>query len=60
MGMGSLISVIISMFDEPSTLPMVAAMAGSALIANLVYLLGKRTITETVAIGENAEAGLVH
>ncbi|MEA5428135.1 multidrug effflux MFS transporter [Arcicella lustrica] len=60
MGMGSLISVVISMFDEPSTLPMVAAMAVSALIANLVYLLGKRTITETVEIGDSAEAGLVH
>ncbi|MBB6002993.1 multidrug effflux MFS transporter [Arcicella rosea] len=60
MGMGSLISVVISMFDEPSTLPMVAAMAGSALLANFIYLLGKRTITETVEIGDSVEAGLVH
>ncbi|MDR6562748.1 MULTISPECIES: multidrug effflux MFS transporter [unclassified Arcicella] len=60
MGMGSLISVVISMFDEPSTLPMIAAMAGSASIANIVYLVGKRTIKHEVEVGENAEAGLVH
>lgn len=60
MGMGSLISVVISMFDEPSTLPMIAAMAGSASIANIVYLVGKRTIKHEVEVGENEEAGLVH
>lgn len=60
MGMGSLISVVISMFDEPSTFPMVASMAGSALLANIIYFLGKKTIKETVEMGENIDAGLVH
>lgn len=60
MGMGSLISVVISMFHEPSTFPMVASMAGSALLANIIYFFGKKTIKETIEMGENIDAGLVH
>ncbi len=60
MGMGSLISVIISLFDVPSTLPMVAAMAGAALLANLVYLVGKRTIKHQVELGHNMDTGVLH
>lgn len=60
MGMGSLISVIISAFDVSSTVPMVSAMAGSAVLASLVYMLGKRTIKERVEVKESVEAGLMH
>jgi len=60
MGMGTLISVLISMFEVPSATPMVAAMAGSAAVALLVLFIGKRNITEPVEVQQNADAGFVH
>lgn len=60
MGMGTLISVLISMFEVPSAIPMVAAMAGSATLALLVLVIGRRTITEQVEVQQGAEAGVMH
>lgn len=60
MGMGTLISVLISMFEVPSATPMVAAMAGSAALALIVLQLGKRTITEEVEVQQGADAGVLH
>ncbi|MCE7041714.1 multidrug effflux MFS transporter [Dyadobacter sp. CY312] len=60
MGMGTLISVLISMFEVPSATPMVAAMAGSAALALMVLQLGKRTITEEVGVQQGADAGVLH
>jgi DHA1 family bicyclomycin/chloramphenicol resistance-like MFS transporter len=37
--MGTLISIAISLFEEPSVVPMVAAMAGSALLALIVLVV---------------------
>ncbi len=60
MGMGTLISVFMSQFEEPSALPMVVGMAGSASIALLVLLIGRRTITNQVEIQQDAEATFLH
>ena len=58
MGMGTLISVVISLFEVPSAVPMIAAMAGSATLALSVLLIGRRTITEQVDVQESA--GVMH
>ncbi|MCF2442405.1 multidrug effflux MFS transporter [Dyadobacter sp. CY345] len=60
MGMGALISVVISLFEEPSTFPMASAMAGSSLLALGVFLVGKRTISQQVEVEAGAESGIVH
>lgn len=45
MGMGALISFFISLKDEPSAVPLAAAMAGAAICALTVFFIGKRNIT---------------
>lgn len=60
MGMGTLISVVISLFEEPSIIPMVSAMAGSALLALVVLLFGRRFITQKVEVQQGADAGIMH
>jgi DHA1 family bicyclomycin/chloramphenicol resistance-like MFS transporter len=44
MGLGALISVFISLFEKPSTIPLAIAMAGSAILALSVLLIGSRKI----------------
>jgi len=58
MGMGTFISVVISLFEVPSAIPMIAAMAGSAILALSVLLIGRRTITEQIEVQESA--GVMH
>ncbi|GGB93079.1 multidrug effflux MFS transporter [Dyadobacter sediminis] len=60
MGMGTLISVLISLFEEPSIIPMVSAMAGSAFLALVVLLFGRRFITRKVEVREGTDAGMMH
>ena len=60
MGMGTLISVLMSMADTPSAIPMVMGMAGSASIALLVLLTGRRTITSPVNLQQDADTVLLH
>ncbi|WP_254561845.1 multidrug effflux MFS transporter [Dyadobacter diqingensis] len=60
MGMGALISVAISLFEEPSTLPMTAAMAGSSLLALCVLLIGRKTIAQTIEVEAGADGGMIH
>jgi DHA1 family bicyclomycin/chloramphenicol resistance-like MFS transporter len=60
MGMGTLISVIMSLFEVPSAIPMVMAMAGSSGIALLVLLTGRKQITAPVEVQAEAEASLLH
>lgn len=60
MGMGALISVAISLFEEPSTLPMTAAMAGSSLLALGVLLIGRKTIAQTIAVETGADSSMIH
>ena len=44
MGLGALISVFISLFDKPTLLPLASAIIGSAILALLMYLAGRRNI----------------
>lgn len=60
MGMGTLISIAISLFEEPSIIPMVAAMAISATLALIVLTVGKRFITNKVDVQQGADAGVMH
>lgn len=60
MGMGALISVAISLFEEPSTLPMTAAMAGSSLLALCIFLVGRKTIAQTIEVEAGADSGMIH
>ena len=60
MGVGTLISIAISLFEVPSIVPMVASMAISASIALAILLVGRRFITEKVEVQEGADAGMVH
>jgi len=60
MGMGTLISILISLFETPSVVPMVAAMAGSSLLALSVLVLGRRFIKEKVEVQQGADAGVMH
>ncbi|QJW89682.1 multidrug effflux MFS transporter [Spirosoma taeanense] len=60
MGMGTLISVIISLFEVPSAIPMVVGMAGSATLALLVLLMGRRTITTQVDLQQGADTVVLH
>ncbi|MGN7889183.1 multidrug effflux MFS transporter [Dyadobacter sp. 22481] len=60
MGAGTLISIAISLFDEPSIIPMVTAMAGSATLALIVLVIGRRFITDKVEVQQGADAGVMH
>ncbi|MBC3788829.1 multidrug effflux MFS transporter [Spirosoma utsteinense] len=60
MGMGTLISVFISMFEVPSALPMVMGMAGTATIALLVLWTGRRRIAIPVDVQQDADTPLFH
>ncbi len=60
MGMGTLISIAISLFEVPSVVPMVTAMAGSAVLALLVLVAGRRFITEQVDVNHEVDTGVLH
>jgi len=60
MGAGTLISIAISFFEEPSIIPMVAAMAGSATLALIMLVVGRRFITNKVEVQQGADAGVMH
>ena len=60
MGAGAAISVVISLFEVPSLVPMVAAMAIASLLAFVVLLIGKREIVQQVGVTEGSDSGLIH
>ncbi|RRB02505.1 multidrug effflux MFS transporter [Larkinella rosea] len=60
MGMGTLISIFISLFEVPSAVPMVLGMAGSATLALLVLLTGRRKISHRVEVEQDADSALIH
>ncbi|MET7001526.1 multidrug effflux MFS transporter [Chitinophaga defluvii] len=59
MGLGALASVGVSLFNAKSAVPMVAIMAGSATLALVVLITGRRTITAPVTASEKS-AGVIH
>lgn len=56
MGMGALISAVISLFDKPTVLPLAGAMAGSAVLALVVNTIGRRFIVHKVGMKKEAAA----
>lgn len=60
MGMGTLISVFISLFEVPSALPMVLGMAGSSILALLVLVTGRRRITTQIGTLHESDTALLH
>ncbi|SOD82429.1 multidrug effflux MFS transporter [Spirosoma fluviale] len=60
MGMGTLISVIMSLFEVPSALPMVIAMACSSSLALLVLVTGRKQIIAPVDVRAESEGALLH
>lgn len=59
LGIGSVSSYGVSLFDKPSTLPMSLLMAVSSIIALAVLLIGRRFITNTV-VAEPGSAVAAH
>jgi len=55
MGLGSLISIFISMFEKPSTNPLAISMAVSAILALTVLKLGSRRMEHQVIAGQSAQ-----
>ncbi|GAB3919906.1 multidrug effflux MFS transporter [Larkinella terrae] len=60
MGMGTLISIFVSLFEVPSAVPMVLGMAGSATLALLVLVTGRRNIVHQVEVQQDADSALIH
>jgi DHA1 family bicyclomycin/chloramphenicol resistance-like MFS transporter len=60
MGVGTLISIAISLFEVPSVVPMVTAMAGSGAFALAILVTGRRFITEQVEVSQEADTGVLH
>lgn len=60
MGMGTLISVAISLFEVKSATPMITAMAITATLAVIVLLLGRTQIKEEIAVNEESENVVFH
>jgi MFS transporter, DHA1 family, multidrug resistance protein len=46
MGIGALATVVLSLFDSPTAMPMAGVMAGSALLAFLILLGGRKRIPQ--------------
>jgi DHA1 family bicyclomycin/chloramphenicol resistance-like MFS transporter len=55
MAVGTLVSVVVSMFKSRSAIPMSALMAGAALLAFLILMIGKRMIPAQVETSPDAE-----
>jgi DHA1 family bicyclomycin/chloramphenicol resistance-like MFS transporter len=52
MGLGTIASIGVSLFDTRSSLPMVAIMASTSLIALAILYFGRKNITNKVAAGK--------
>jgi len=60
MGLGTLASIGVSMFDTRSSLPMVAIMASTSLIALAILYFGRKTITNKIEAGKDGAAPAFH
>ena len=61
MGFGALATVILSLFEAQSAVPMACIMMGSTLLALLILVVGKRTIPATDHLHKvEAAAGMIH
>lgn len=53
MGLGALASVLVSMFDTRSSVPMVAIMAATSIIALLILYIGRKNIKNKIEIDKD-------
>lgn len=61
MGFGALATVILSLFDTHSAVPMAGIMAGSTFLALLILLIGRKVIPVTADLPKvEAPAGMLH
>lgn len=60
MGLGTLASIGVSLFDTRSSLPMVAIMASTSLLALTVLFFGRKTIRNKVDASGQSAAGSFH
>ena len=61
MGFGALATVILSLFEAQSAVPMACIMMGSTLLALLILVVGKRTIPATDHLHKvETAAGMIH
>ena len=58
MAMGTLTSIVVSMFKSRSTIPMAGIMATAAVVAFLVLIIGRRNIRQRVEAPEEVGAGV--
>jgi MFS transporter, DHA1 family, multidrug resistance protein len=58
MAMGTLTSIVVSMFKSRSTIPMAGIMATAAVVAFLVLITGRRNIRQRVEASEEVGAGV--
>lgn len=60
MGLGALASVLVSMFDTRSSVPMVAIMASTSIIALLVLYIGRKNIKNKVSVDKDSAGVAFH
>ena len=60
MGLGTLASIGVSLFDTRSSLPMVAIMASTSLLALTILFFGRKTIKTKIEANQQAAAGSFH
>jgi DHA1 family bicyclomycin/chloramphenicol resistance-like MFS transporter len=58
MGVGTLVSIVVSMFKSRSTIPMAGLMATAAMLALLVLIIGRRNIKQPVDADDKIAAGV--
>jgi DHA1 family bicyclomycin/chloramphenicol resistance-like MFS transporter len=57
MALGTLVSIVVSMFKSRSTIPMAGLMATAALLALLILIIGRRNIVQAVEATDQVSAG---
>lgn len=60
MGLGTLASIGVSLFDTRSSLPMVAIMAGTSVIALGILYFGRKNIKNKIVADKGSAAGAFH
>jgi MFS transporter, DHA1 family, multidrug resistance protein len=60
MAIGTFVSVVVSMFNSRSTIPMAGLMASAAVVAFLILMIGRRFIPEEIEMPVDGDNVLVH
>ena len=60
LGLGAFVSFLVGVFVHNSTVPMVAIMAVTTILALIILILGRKKIKKTIAISSDEEIVTVH